>query len=85
MKIFYLKKGHTFCISCINSLNEQKCPSCKSLIENKAPNWILIQLMTKMAIKPAKLIQLAKCIDEGNKELEIVKLKSIEANIAELK
>lgn len=41
--------------------------------------------MTKMAIKPAKLIQLAKCIDEGNKELENGKLKSIEANIAELK
>ena len=39
----------------------------------------------KMAIKPAKLIQLAKCIDEGNKELENAKLKSLEKNIAELK
>jgi len=41
-------------------------------------------LITKNAIKPSKLIQLAKCIDNGNKELDKAQLEIHEKNVAQL-
>jgi hypothetical protein len=41
-------------------------------------------LITKNAIKPSKLIQLAKCIDNGTKELDKAQLDIHEKNIAQL-
>ncbi len=35
---------HTFCISCLNRLNNNKCPTCKIVIKGKSPNLALLNL-----------------------------------------
>ena len=41
-------------------------------------------MLNKNAIKPNKLIQLAKCIEDGNRELDKSKLEIIEKNLKQL-
>jgi hypothetical protein len=42
------KCGHTFCAECLNNNKLIKCPMCRELIENKAPNWQLLKMITHL-------------------------------------
>lgn len=39
------KCGHTYCISCINSLREHRCPMCNQMFIDKIPCYAVIQMM----------------------------------------
>jgi len=43
------KCGHTYCIVCLNHLNKSlnnKCPDCRSYIQNIAPNWQSLRILS---------------------------------------
>lgn len=43
------KCGHTYCVVCLNHINKSlnnKCPDCRSYIQNIAPNWQSLRILS---------------------------------------
>jgi hypothetical protein len=40
-KPYFLSCPHTFCIDCLNRLQENKCPACQSKFQEKFPKYII--------------------------------------------
>ena len=69
--------GHTYCESCVVSLNTNQCPACKSAIQFQTKNWALINLIPRAQI-PAVFGELQQLVTSG---LELLRRKRSEADL----
>ena len=74
-KPYVLSCPHTFCISCINQLNENKCPVCNIRIFVKNPNIALLNFIPESLYDKQK-ISLKKSLNEISDIKNGLKLKS---------
>lgn len=52
--------GHTFCLSCMNQITSNLCPTCRSPFEGRVPNWEITRRLdpkaTSVAAPPAPVL-----------------------------
>jgi hypothetical protein len=74
-KPYSLSCPHTVCISCVNQLNENKCPLCKTEIKAKNPNIALLNFIPESAYDKLKASS-QKILIELNEIKNALKYKS---------
>lgn len=45
--------GHTFCLSCMNQIASNLCPTCRSPFEGRVPNWEITRRLDPKATSVA--------------------------------
>lgn len=62
-KPYFLSCPHTFCLDCLNRLQENKCPACQKTFNEKYPNLALLQIIPKSDYDKLKN-ELEHCLNE---------------------
>ena len=89
-KPHHLECPHTYCLSCLKKLTNNKCPTCNKLFNQKNPNMALLKLIPESIYDKLKGEVLKACIElkEIDQDLEIsrrVKLNTHEARSNSIK
>ena len=89
-KPHHLECPHTYCLSCLKKLTNNKCPTCNKLFNQKNPNMALLKLIPESIYDKLKGEVLKACIElkEIDQDLKIsrqVKLNTHEARSKSIK
>lgn len=79
--------SHTFCISCIQKLQNDSCPTCKRKTIDKNPNWIMFKIVEKSFYDKTKqsLVESLNEINSLKFKFESVKERKYLENSLKLK
>jgi hypothetical protein len=89
-KPHHLECPHTYCLSCLKKLTNNKCPTCNKVFNQKNPNMALLKLIPESIYDKLKGEVLKACIElkEIDQDLKIsrqVKLNTHEARSNSIK
>jgi len=78
--------GHTYCLSCLNRLGDNKCPTCKKVSNEKHPNTALIEFIPESNYDKLKSNILVSWIslNQTKQDLKLSREEKIEQHKAKL-
>jgi len=78
-KPHHLECPHTYCLSCLKKLTNNKCPTCNKLFNQKNPNMALLKLIPESVYDKLKGEVLKACIElkEIDQDLKISRQSKI--------